>query len=169
MVNFKFIFVFILEKSYFEILFISKKIKNNQTGDSIKTRKTYLNSEKNLDFSDSRIVFNNFDVDEDMIDIYILYNGEKIKSKKAESINYHRINAKDIGITEDFKELNFEIVQNIKLSITIHILNKYRTRGRRFKEKIKYFNKNVENKKDENENTNKNVEKKKFEKKEKKR
>ena len=120
-----------------------------------------------MDFSDSKIEFKSFNVDEDIIDIYILYNSQRIKSKNTESINYHRIIAKDIGLTEDFEELTFEIVNNIEITIEILIINKYRTRGRRFKEKIKFFNKSVQVKKDESQNGNKNVEKGRIEKKEK--
>ena len=96
-------------------------------------------------------------IDQDIIDLYILYNGVKIKSKDSESINYHRIICKDIGISENFQELSFQIINNIELNIEIRFSNKYRTRGKRFKNKIQFFNQKIEGSKETNQNkSNKN-------------
>ena len=91
-------------------------------------------------------------IEQDIIDLYILYNGEKIKSKDSESVNYHRIICKDIGISENFQELSFQIINNIELNIEIRFSNKYRTRGKRFKNKIQFFNQKIEGSKETNQN-----------------
>ena len=79
----------------------------------MKSRKSYLDSNNNLNFLNSKIQFMSINVDEDIIDVYLLYNNNKVKSINPQMNNYYRIIAKDIGVQDNFKELNFIIVNDI--------------------------------------------------------
>lgn len=65
--------------------------------------------------------------------------------------NCYRIIAKDIGIKDTFKELIYEIVNNMQLIISIKFKNKYSIQSMSVKESLKYFNqqKEVKNEKPE--------------------
>ena len=135
------LFLFNLEDSYFEILFESKNYNTEQIENSFKTKKEKLDSDKRLNFSDSKIKFENINIYEDIIDIYLLYNGEIVKSTKTESKNYHRIMPYEIGISNEFQQVIFEIVNKIELTIKIKFSNKSSNKEMSFKSRIKYYNK----------------------------
>ena len=81
----------------------------------MKTKKAFLSDESYISFPNSKIQFNSININEDVVDVYILYNGKKLESLDSESPNFYRINPKDIGICDNFKEINFTVVNNIEL------------------------------------------------------
>lgn len=152
MVNkYYFIFFYILiENSYFELMFQNKNSINETIVESIKTKKSKLNSEKRLSFSDSKIIFNNINIDEDIIDIFLLYNGEIVKSLKTDTKNYYRLVSSQIGLSKEFQNIIFEIVNKIELTIQIKFSNNSSTKKEiSFKSRLKMYNKNAENQKKE--------------------
>ena len=99
--------------------------------------------EKRLKFSDSKIKFENIIINEDMIDIYLLYNGEIVNSIKPGSKNYHRIITSEIGISKEFQQLVFELVNKIELTIKIRISKKAK-KEISFRSRVKMYNKKPE-------------------------
>ena len=134
---------FIIDNSFFEISFVSRKPNSNQAGVSIKSRKSFLNSENKLDFSSSKIQFMSINIDEDIIDVFLLYNNKKVKSVNPNLNNYYRIITKDIGVSNDFKEISFTIVNNIQLTINIKFKNKFSAQSISVKDRLKFFNQKV--------------------------
>ena len=115
---------------------------------SIRSKKAFLSEGKNINLQNSKIQFNSINVNEDVFDVYILYKDQKIKNTNSNDINYYRILAKEIGVTEDFKEMNFTVVNNISLKIKIKIKNKYDvTQKISVKDRLKFFNSKVEDSK----------------------
>jgi hypothetical protein len=78
-------------------------------------------------------------IDEDYIDVFLLHNNKKINGKSG-SQNYYRIIAKDIGVKDDFQEINFKLVDNIELTINIKFKNKFSTQAISVKDRLKFFN-----------------------------
>jgi hypothetical protein len=72
------IFNYYIEQSYIEILFVNTKEKSNNMGVSIKSKKAFLNDQNNISFPNSKIQFNSINVNEDVFDVYILYNNKKL-------------------------------------------------------------------------------------------
>ena len=131
-----------------EILITNKKINSSKTGSSIKSKKAFLSEGNNISFQNSKILFNSININEDVFDIFILYNNDKLKNTNSNSSNYYRISAKDIGVAENFKELKFIVVNNISLSIKIRIKNKFdESQKISVKDRLKFFNAKVENSK----------------------
>ena len=131
-----------------EILITNKKINSSKTGSSIKSKKAFLSEGNNISFQNSKILFNSININEDVFDIFILYNNDKVKNTNSNSSNYYRISAKDIGVAENFKELKFIVVNNISLSIKIRIKNKFdESQKISVKDRLKFFNAKVENSK----------------------
>ena len=131
-----------------EILITNKKIHSSKTGSSIKSKKAFLSEGNNISFQNSKILFNSININEDVFDIFILYNNDKVKNTNSNSSNYYRISAKDIGVAENFKELKFIVVNNISLSIKIRIKNKFdESQKISVKDRLKFFNAKVENSK----------------------
>jgi len=91
-------------------------------------------------------------IDEDYIDIFLLYNNKKLKSNNPELTNYHRIITKDIGVKDEFTDINFNIVNDIDLTISIKFKNKISTEGRSFKGILNSFNQPKQTQKKANEN-----------------
>ena len=115
---------------------------------SIRSKKAFLSEGKNINLQNSKIQFNSINVNEDVFDVYILYKDQKIKNTNSNDINYYRILAKEIGVTDDFKEMNFTVVNNISLKIKIKIKNKYDvTQKISVKDRLKFFNSKVEDSK----------------------
>ena len=115
---------------------------------SIRSKKAFLSEGKDINFQNSKIQFNSINVNEDVFDVYILYKDQKIKNTNSNEINYYRILAKEIGVTDDFKEMDFTVVNNISLKIKIKIKNKYDVSQRMsVKDRLKFFNSIVENSK----------------------
>ena len=79
-------------------------------------------------------------IDEDIIDVFLLYNNKKVKSVNEGMNNYYRIICKDIGVEDNFKELFFVIVNNIELTINIKFKNKFSTQAISVKDRLKFFN-----------------------------
>ena len=140
MVNKQILLIFILDDSYFEILFVSKKLKSYGQGVSVKTKKAKLDNENNINFSNSKIEFMSINIDEDYIDIFLLHNSKKVNSSSSDSINYYRIITKDIGVKDDFKEINFTLINNIQIAISIKFKNKFSTQAISVKDRLKFFN-----------------------------
>ena len=131
-----------------EILIDNRKINSSKTGMSIRSKKAFLSEGKNINLQNSKIQFNSINVNEDVFDVYILYKDQKIKNTNSNDINYYRILAKEIGVTDDFKEMNFTVVNNISLKIKIKIKNKYDvTQKISVKDRLKFFNSKVEDSK----------------------
>ena len=86
-------------------------------------------------------------IDEDIIDVFLLYNNKKVKSINPDNDNYYRIIAKDIGVQDNFKELTFIIVNDIELTIQIKFKNKFSTLSMSVKDRLKFFNQQSETKK----------------------
>ena len=87
-------------------------------------------------------------IDQDYIDVFLLHNNIKVKST-SDAPNYYRIITKDIGVKEDFQELEFTIVNDIKLKISIKFKNKFSTKSMSLKDRLSIFN---QAKKNTNEN-----------------
>ena len=136
-----------IDNSYFEISFVNKKENSNQLGVSIKSKKSSLDSQNNLNFSSSKIQFMSCNVDKDIIDVYLLYNSEKVKSVDPNLQNYYRIKTKDIGVKDDFKELTFVIVNDIQLTIKIKFKNKFSSQSVSIRDRVKFFSTQSDNKK----------------------
>ena len=161
MVNkYYFIFYILIENSYFELVFQSKNSTNENIVESLKTKKEKLNEEKRLNFSDSKIIFNNINIKEDIIDILLLYNGEIVKSLKSDTKNYYRIVPNQIGLSKEFQNLIFEIVNKIELTIQIKFSNNSSTKKEiSFKSRLKMYNKKAENPKKQIDTKNKKIHK----------
>ena len=91
-------------------------------------------------------------IDEDYIDIFLLYNNKKLKSNNPELTNYYRIITKDIGVKDEFTDINCNIVNDIDLTISIKFKNKFSTQGRSFKDILNSFNQPKQAQKKANEN-----------------
>ena len=135
-----------LDKSYFELLFVSKKFKSPGQGVSVKSKRAKLDENSNINFSNSKIEFMSINIDEDYIDVFLLHNNNKIKSK-FEAPNYYRIIAKDIGVKETYQEINCKIVNDIEITISIKFKNKFSTQAISVKDRLKFFNQQKEQKK----------------------
>ena len=121
----------------------------------MKSKKAYFKNGNEFTFPNSNIQFSSINVNDDVFDVYILYNNKKIQSSNSGSVNYYRIFAKDIGVTNDFKELNFEVVNGITLKMNIKIKNKYDvTQRMSVKDRLKFFNLKVEDSKKSEEEFN---------------
>ena len=123
-----FSFFFLIDDSYFELLFVSKKLNIQGAGVSVKTKKSKLDKDNKLDFSTSKIEFMSINMDEDYIDVFLLHNNIKIQSE-IDSPNYFRIMTKDIGVNNDFKLIKFTVVNDIPLEINIRFKNKFSTQS----------------------------------------
>ena len=135
-----------LDKSYFELLFVSKKFKSSGQGVSVKSKRAKLDDSYNINFSNSKIEFMSINIDEDYIDVFLLHNNNKIKSK-SEAPNYYRIIAKDIGVKDTYQEINCKIVNDIEITISIKFKNKFSTQAISVKDRLKFFNQQKEQKK----------------------
>ena len=91
-------------------------------------------------------------IDEDYIDIFLLHNNKKLKSNNPELTNYYRIISKDIGVKDEFTDINCNIVNDIDLTISIKFKNKFSTQGRSFKDILNSFNQPKQAQKKANEN-----------------
>ena len=138
-----------IDNSFFEILFVSKKQNSNQPGVSMRSKKSLLDSQNNLNFSSSKIQFMSINIDKDIIDVFLLLNNKKVLSQNPDVNNYYRIIAKDIGVQDKFKELTFVIVNEIQLTINIKFKNKFSTQSMSMKDRLKFFNQQKETKKAE--------------------
>ena len=87
-------------------------------------------------------------IDEDYIDIFLLYDNKKINSN-SDAPNYYRIISKDIGVKDSFQEINCKLVNDIELTINIKFKNKFSTEAISVKDRLKFFNQQKENKKSE--------------------
>ena len=120
---------------------MNKKLNSSEAGVSMKSKKSYLNDNNSLDFSNSKIQFMSCNVDKDIIDIYLLYNSKKVKSADSSTPNYYRIITKDIGVKDDFQELTFTIINDIQLTINIKFKNKFSSGSSiNIKERLRFFN-----------------------------
>ena len=129
-------------------MFQSKNSTNEDIIESLKTKRTKLNSEKRLNFYYSKIIFNNINIYEDIIDVFLLYNGEIVNSLKSDTKNYYRIEPNQIGLSKEFQNIIFEIVNKIELTIQIKFSNNSSTKKEiSFKSRLKMYNKNAENQK----------------------
>ena len=118
----------------------------------MKTKPSTLDNKNELNFSNSKIDFMSINIDEDIIDVYLLQNNIKVKSNNPEIPNYYRINIKDIGVKNDFQDINFTLVNDIKLTISIKFKNKFSSQGISFKDRLKFFNQPKPEQKKPNEN-----------------
>ena len=146
------IFIFI-DNSEFMILFISKKLNSKSAADvSLRTKSSKMDNENNINFTGSKIEFMSINIDEDVIDVYLLHNKVKVKSNNPSSPNYYRINIKDIGVKKDFEDITFKMVNDISITISIKFKNKFSKQGISFADKLKMFNQPKQEQKKTNEN-----------------
>ena len=137
------------DSSYFELLFLTKKLNKNDPGVSIKTKKAKIDSDNNINFSNSKIEFMSINIDEDIIDIFLLHNSKKILSNTS-SNNYYRIISKDIGVKDSFQDIVCKIVNDIEVTISIKFKNKFSSGVLSMKDRLKFFNQSVQNTKKTN-------------------
>ena len=70
------------------ILFISKKLNSKSAADvSLRTKSSKMDNENNINFTGSKIEFMSINIDEDVIDVYLLHNKVKVKSNNPSSPN----------------------------------------------------------------------------------
>ena len=50
-------------------------------------------------------------INEDIIDIFLLHNSKKMLSNDSSLQNYYRIIAKDIGVKDTFQKINSQVDQ----------------------------------------------------------
>ena len=147
-------FLLHIDLSYFELLFVNKKLDRNYPGGSIKTKKSKIDNEYNIDFSNSKLEFMSININQDIIDIYLLHNSKKVTSNDNSMPNYYRIIAKDIGVKDSFQDIVCKIVNDIEVTISIKFKNKFSSGSgsTAFKDRLKFFNQSVNNQKKANEN-----------------
>ena len=142
------------------MLFVNKKLNKNDPGGSVRTKKSKIDNQNNIDFSNSKIEFTSININEDIIDIFLLHNSKKVMSNSS-SKNYYRIIAKDIGVKDSFQDIVCNIVNNIEVTISIKFKNKYSIGTMSMKDRLKFFNQSVQNQqKPNNTNYNKPIPKK---------
>ena len=118
---------------------------------SIKTKKSKIDNENNINFSDSKIEFNSANISTDAIDIFLLHNSKKIMSNNS-SQNYYRIIAKNIGVKDMFQDIVCKIVNDIEVKLSIKFKNKFASGVMSMKDRLKMFNQKFENPKKTNQN-----------------
>ena len=131
---------------------MNKKLNKNDPGVSIKTKKSKIDNENNVDFSSSKIEFMSININEDIIDIFLLHNSKKMLSNDSSLQNYYRIIAKDIGVKDTFQDIVCKIVNDIEVTISIKFKNKFSSGSISVKDRLKFFNQQVNNQKKTNEN-----------------
>ena len=131
---------------------MNKKLNKNDPGVSIKTKKSKIDNENNVDFSNSKIEFMSININEDVIDIFLLHNSKKIISNDTSLQNYYRIIAKDIGVKDSFQDIVCKIVNDIEVTISIKFKNKFSSGSISVKDRLKFFNQSVNSQKKANEN-----------------
>jgi hypothetical protein len=131
---------------------VNKKLNKNDPGVSIKTKKSKIDNENNVDFSNSKIEFMSININEDVIDIFLLHNSKKIISNDTSLQNYYRIIAKDIGVKDSFQDIVCKIVNDIEVTISIKFKNKFSSGSISVKDRLKFFNQSVNSQKKANEN-----------------
>ena len=142
------------------MLFVNKKLNKNDPGGSVRTKKSKIDNQNNIDFSNSKIEFTSININEDIIDIFLLHNSKKVISNTS-SKNYYRIIAKDIGVKDSFQDIVCNIVNNIEVTISIKFKNKFSIGTMSMKDRLKFFNQSVQNQqKPNNTNYNKPIPKK---------
>ena len=97
-------------------------------------------SEITFDFPSIR--FTSINANKALINIFLEKEDKKILSKDESQQNYHQIIAKEIGVKEAFEDLEFIIVNDIKLKIGIKFKNKFSTEGVSFKDRLNMFKRN---------------------------
>jgi len=127
-------------------------LNKNDPGVSIKTKKSKIDNENNVDFSSSKIEFMSININEDIIDIFLLHNSKKMLSNDSSLQNYYRIIAKDIGVKDTFQDIVCKIVNDIEVTISIKFKNKFSSGSISVKDRLKFFNQQVNNQKKTNEN-----------------
>jgi len=91
-------------------------------------------------------------INEDVIDIFLLHNSKKIISNDTSLQNYYRIIAKDIGVKDSFQDIVCKIVNDIEVTISIKFKNKFSSGSISVKDRLKFFNQSVNSQKKANEN-----------------
>ena len=90
-------------------------------------------------------------INEDVIDIFLLHNSKKLQSNDS-SPNYYRLIAKDIGVKNNFEDIVCNIVNDIEVTISIKFKNKFSSGSMSIKDRLKFFNQQVSNQKKDSEN-----------------
>jgi len=130
---------------------VNKKINKNDPGVSIKTKKSKIDNDNNINFSNSKIEFMSVNINLDVIDIFLLHNSKKILSQDS-SPNYYRLIAKDIGVKDSFQDIVCKIVNDIEVTISIKFKNKFSSGSMSIKDRLKIFNQGISAQKKPNEN-----------------
>ena len=130
---------------------MNKKINKNDPGVSIKTKKSKIDNDNNINFSNSKIEFMSVNINLDVIDIFLLHNSKKILSQDS-SPNYYRLIAKDIGVKDSFQDIVCKIVNDIEVTISIKFKNKFSSGSMSIKDRLKIFNQGISAQKKPNEN-----------------
>ena len=143
--------IIIIGLSYFEIEFVNKKLKKNSANVTVKTKKSKIDNENIINFTNSKIEFTSINIDEDIIDIFLLHNSKRVISNTANK-NYYRITAKDIGVKDNFQDIVCNVVNDIEITISIKFKNKFSSGKLSMKDKLKLFNQGNTNQKKPTEN-----------------
>ena len=118
---------------------------------TVKTKKSKIDGENIINFSNSKIEFTSINIDEDIIDIFLLHNSKRVVSN-SDNKNYYRITAKDIGVKDNFQDIVCNVVNDIEVTISIKFKNKFSSGKLSMKDKLKLFNQGNTSQKKPNEN-----------------
>ena len=118
---------------------------------TVKTKKSKINDENKINFSNSKIEFTSININEDIIDIFLLHNSKRVISNSTNK-NYYRITAKDIGVKDNFQDIICNVVNDIEITISIKFKNKFSSGKLSMKDKLKLFNQGNTSQKKPNEN-----------------
>ena len=108
-----------------------------------KHSKKHIIKEENVDFENDEIKIDSLNSSKGILKIYININGEKVKSDDENKPNYYTILLKDIEIKDEFQDLDFNIVNNIKINLSMKVKNIIAGRG--LASRMNMFNKKNEN------------------------
>ena len=78
-------------------------------------------------------------IDTDYIDVFILQNNKKIGNLTNSEPYYYRIISKDIGVKEEFQEINFSLNDNIEIELKIKFKNKFSEINPSFRDTLTFF------------------------------
>ena len=118
---------------------------------TVKTKKSKIDDENKINFSNSKIEFTSININEDIIDIFLLHNSKRVISNSTNK-NYYRITAKDIGVKDNFQDIICNVVNDIEITISIKFKNKFSSGKLSMKDKLKLFNQGNTSQKKPNEN-----------------
>ena len=127
----KFNYFSLIDKLYYNFFFMKYK-QGEKVTSSIRTESALPDENNNIHFSNKEYKFDDIDKAKDKIAVYLEYKKEKdlkqnvytkVKSKTSNK-HYYVIGLNDINISDDL-EKNFNIVDNISLTINIRLRKEF--------------------------------------------